>query len=480
MIFPIFSLPANSVKSDESEVVDNSGCFKAVLVDDRLSTFPWRGHRDQGRAQHAVGDQVPFWQHGRPPCWPSWSAGTTLMAWCWCGSNFVAGGRGDLEHLELRSRASAMPGAAWRARPSSSCRGSAAWIAMAASRAVPDGQQAVGEAFDGELAGLGDFFLGAAADVFALGLGAQVGVRTFRASAGFRVAASPARRSALGRGRQRLDFRMDFRDSACGDPSTRPHMGPVRGFQEGECGECFSAPCGPSGSAYSRAAIPPTAGHNAIPFGGAPAVPVGQAGGGPAWWGGPARWQRPAPARRRRACGGALAARDALGRFLVQRLRHRRRPALALASGHLHDGAHRSAPGAASRGRPRRTSRDGLGGLPVDARRGPCRSPRSRALRVLKKRAAQSHLSRRTPPAEALVSVFIVSGPGVSRSAARRRAAAAGFRRAGRRAGVRSARRWCPASAVSARTPVGPVVQARMYLKVVPTGVRGTLRGPPG
>jgi hypothetical protein len=45
--------------------------------------------------------------------------------------------------------------------------------------AVLDGQQFAGEFLDGELVGLGYVFLGAAADVFALGLGAQPGVVMF-------------------------------------------------------------------------------------------------------------------------------------------------------------------------------------------------------------------------------------------------------------------------------------------------------------
>ena len=45
--------------------------------------------------------------------------------------------------------------------------------------AVLDGQEFAGESLDGELVGLGYVFLGAAADVFALRLGAQPGVMMF-------------------------------------------------------------------------------------------------------------------------------------------------------------------------------------------------------------------------------------------------------------------------------------------------------------
>ena len=49
-------------------------------------------------------------------------------------------------------------------------------MAIAASRLSLHRQQALGEALDGELVRLGHLFLGAAADVLGLGLGAQVGV----------------------------------------------------------------------------------------------------------------------------------------------------------------------------------------------------------------------------------------------------------------------------------------------------------------
>ena len=45
--------------------------------------------------------------------------------------------------------------------------------------AVFDRQHAFGKGLDGVFAGLGDFFVGAAAGVFGLGLGAQKGVRRF-------------------------------------------------------------------------------------------------------------------------------------------------------------------------------------------------------------------------------------------------------------------------------------------------------------
>ena len=55
-----------------------------------------------------------------------------LMAWCWCGSNFVSAG-GLISITLLRSSAAD----SWRSvacTPSSSCSGVAAWIAIAASR----------------------------------------------------------------------------------------------------------------------------------------------------------------------------------------------------------------------------------------------------------------------------------------------------------------------------------------------------------
>jgi hypothetical protein len=52
---------------------------------------------------------------------------------------------------------------------------------QAGFQAVDHRQHVLGEAFDGELAGLGDLFLGAAAGVFGLGLGTQVLVGQFGA-----------------------------------------------------------------------------------------------------------------------------------------------------------------------------------------------------------------------------------------------------------------------------------------------------------
>ena len=88
---------------------------------------------------------------------------------------------------------------------------------------------------------------------------------------------------------------------------------------------------------------------------------------GRAWSAGPARWPAPARRARRRASAARLARGDALGRLLVQLLRHRRRAA------HARSGR-APAPRARSRRAPWRrptrsptcTSRDALGGLAVD------------------------------------------------------------------------------------------------------------------
>jgi hypothetical protein len=92
------------------------------------------------------------------------------MAWCWCGSNFVPGA-GLISRTLLRSRAAF----SWRSVASAPSRicSVLVLVGQAGFQAVAHGQQAVGEAFHRVLAGLGDFFLGAAAGVLHLGLGAQ-------------------------------------------------------------------------------------------------------------------------------------------------------------------------------------------------------------------------------------------------------------------------------------------------------------------
>ena len=129
----------------------------------------------------------------------SCAAGTTLIAWCWCGSNLAPAGGLTSTTLLRSSAVVSWRRVAWT--PSSSCSGDAAGMAIAASRLSLHRQQALGEALDGELARLADFFLGAAADVLGLGLGAQIGVGELGV-AGFEVggvagAGRRGRRSAL-------------------------------------------------------------------------------------------------------------------------------------------------------------------------------------------------------------------------------------------------------------------------------------------
>jgi hypothetical protein len=93
------------------------------------------------------------------------------MAWCWCGSNLVPAA-GAISSTLLRSSA-ALQLAQRGFGAFADLLGRGVLVARPASRLSAHGQQAFGEAFDGELARLGHFFVGAAAGVLHLGLGAQ-------------------------------------------------------------------------------------------------------------------------------------------------------------------------------------------------------------------------------------------------------------------------------------------------------------------
>ena len=96
------------------------------------------------------------------------------MAWCWCGSKRVPDRRVDLDHLVALERCVSRRSVA--CTPSSICSLRGVGDRDRRLQAVAHRQQALGERLDRELARLGDFFLGAAAGVLGLGLGAQVGV----------------------------------------------------------------------------------------------------------------------------------------------------------------------------------------------------------------------------------------------------------------------------------------------------------------
>ena len=104
----------------------------------------------------------------------SCAAGTTLMAWCWCGSKGApAGGLTSMTLL----RSSALVSWQDRVHAFEDLLRGRARHGDRGLQAVLHREQAFGEALDGELAGLAELFLGAPAGVLGLGLGAQVGVR---------------------------------------------------------------------------------------------------------------------------------------------------------------------------------------------------------------------------------------------------------------------------------------------------------------
>ena len=182
---------------------------------------------------------------------------------------------------------------------------------MAASRLSLHRQQALGEALDGELARLGDLFLGAAAGVLGLGLGAQEGVGQLGV-AGLEVGRGAAARLAVRRAGRRCGphRRRRRRRGRCG--VVRVHPDDVEAHPPHFKRE-FLLACEPRRSAPGR---PTRSSGSSRP-----------AGAGRAWSGGPARSPRPARAPSLRAASGRLARGDALGRLRVQRLGHRRRAA---------------------------------------------------------------------------------------------------------------------------------------------------------
>ena len=126
----------------------------------------------------------------------SCAAGTTLIAWCWCGSNFAPAGGLTSTTLLRSSAVVSWRRVAWT--PSSSCSGVARRNGDRRFQAVAHRQQALGEVLDRELARLGHLFLGAAPGVLGLGLGAQVGVGQLGV-AGFEVGLRGRRGGCRGR-----------------------------------------------------------------------------------------------------------------------------------------------------------------------------------------------------------------------------------------------------------------------------------------
>jgi hypothetical protein len=98
-----------------------------------------------------------------------------LMAWCWCGSNLVPGGRVDLHHL-VAVQGLGQLAQAWRERPRALFHRGIGH-ADGGLQAVFDRQHAVGKGLDGEFARLADTSSSARRRTFsALGLGTQEGV----------------------------------------------------------------------------------------------------------------------------------------------------------------------------------------------------------------------------------------------------------------------------------------------------------------
>ena len=315
------------------------------------------------------------------------------MAWCWCGSNLVpAGGliSSDLVALQRRRQLAQRGVHAFEQL----LRRGARACAMRGLQAVLHRQQAVGEGFDRELARLGDLFLGAAAGVLGLGLGAQVGVGHLGVlglqlgqpgSAGVGRAAprrarprpglADGRRSCMG-GRVRCS---SWR--AC--PAFERHMGRLPQVSRGDCDGSFARPLGGAGRELTRRSTDALQRCQSASWRRSRLV------------GRPCSMASAGSAPRRRCSAPLLARGDALGRFLVQRCATGAGPRTSLTP--QHDARVRGTRALAQRrsGRRRCTSREALAAWPLTCTR-PLPISSAARLRVLKKRAAHSHLSRRT------------------------------------------------------------------------------------
>ena len=261
---------------------------------------------------------------------------------------------------------------------------------MAASRLSLHRQQALGKGLDGELARLGHLFLGAAAGVLGLGLGAQVGVGHLGVL-GLELGQLRSARYGLHVGARRPAAPVDgpALRLVAGSVVSRAWDGVFAVIAE----DVRRNPAASRGTLRFRPNAQAGAAQSVVDRG-APAVPVGELRAGRAWSGGPARCPAAGSGARRRAAAAALARGDALGGLLVQRLRDRRRPAHALSRRPTTVRVD-ARPGASSSGRRAQLARR-LGRLAVDLH--PALADLlGGSARVLKKRAAHSHLSRRTP-----------------------------------------------------------------------------------
>ena len=130
------------------------------------------GDHDQGRAQHAVRDHVALLQHGDHGVGflvgIDHADGLVLVR-----VELLAGRIDFVQGVFLEGGNQLLEGqldAGLEALHRLFRHGQGGF------QAVLDGQQFAGKLLDGKLVGLGNIFLGAAADVFAFGLGAQPGV----------------------------------------------------------------------------------------------------------------------------------------------------------------------------------------------------------------------------------------------------------------------------------------------------------------